>query len=967
MTSWFSFRRVAAPCAAACSLGLSALFALAQIPVNGLADKSVYVDQVSFSIPAEPGFSYSATLDGLPVPINTTNILSQVDYHQLLVQRTNTSTLQAASLSLQFLIRSSERGDTENGLPPWTPYPTIPSSNWEFAGATLQVVTPMSFPPGYPIPVVARINNPEGHALRVNGILEDRPPPPAPVQAPPSGYVPVRILRGNGSGFLAGTGSSTTSVTYEPRIAGLAVTNTIQIDPPEISWITVSGVLDNDTIWPPNSRIHITGHLTNSPGRTLAIGAGSVVRVSTSVDIYNFGHIVINGTLQQPVVLMPATFGQYWGGFIQHANNASLTAAGTIFTGSGANQGCWFSGHGCSSSLSGIDSHRSEQALFSLKGANCNLSLTDSAAIYNAGQFGHSAASVSGSYRITLNRFLMQRCTTGGEYTDATFSVFDSAFIECPDDSSDFVDGDNDGLYLVNGTHGFTNCLFGWTKDDGIDSGASGFGVFNYQDCWFDSIFHEANSLSGAGKLVTHRRSVFINCGQGVEAGYESPHGTLDNCLAVANIIGGRFGDNYNWTYNGFLRATNSIFLYNYRDVWGMNWADWTNRTNQMDVRSNYFTTLNPILPYNTTWSPGDHANLLNPFFNGVDDSIVGVGLAIRTNRLDSGAFAKGIPVRLSRFSSRPVTIDYQIDSSSGVSRSGTLTFQPGETVKTIKNSDPDLGAAEATSLRISANPASDGAQLTGPWSQAYLVNPGPDRNVLVPQGAVWRFLDINTNLGTAWRLVNYDDSNWRTGAAQLGFGDQDEISQVASNRQVTTYFRHAFVVSNLEAFTTLTVSLLRDDGGIVYLNGNEVFRSNLPLGPVDSSVLATNALPEDETTRFYSKAIDITALHPGTNIAAVEIHQSSASSSDLSFDLKLSGNPVSTAPLLKHFRTISTVASSFPDQLVLYWNDPRAVLEVASDLDGPWVPAYTSNPYALEFYGFGFGNGRQFYRLRGP
>src|SRR6185369_12829980 len=110
-----------------------------------------------------------------------------------------------------------------------------------------------------------------------------------------------------------------------------------------------------------------------------------------------------------------------------------------------------------------------------------SVSLNDSAVMYLAGQLGHS---VSGG-TFTFNRFLMQRTTTGGEFTGADFTVNDSAFIECPVDNADFVDGDNDALYLVSGNHSFTNTLFGWTKDDGVDSGGSGVGRLHYERCWF--------------------------------------------------------------------------------------------------------------------------------------------------------------------------------------------------------------------------------------------------------------------------------------------------------------------------------------------------------------------------------------------------------------------------------------------------------------------------------------------------
>jgi hypothetical protein len=132
------------------------------------------------------------------------------------------------------------------------------------------------------------------------------------------------------------------------------------------------------------------------------------------------------------------------------------------------------------------------------------VTLTDSSAIYLAGQLGH--AYNGGTFNFT--RFLMQRTTTGGEYTGASFTVNDSALIECPDATSNFVDGDNDGLYLVSGTHNFTNTLFGWTKDDGIDSGGDGVGRLHYEQCWFEATFHEGNSFPASRTPPRAERSI---------------------------------------------------------------------------------------------------------------------------------------------------------------------------------------------------------------------------------------------------------------------------------------------------------------------------------------------------------------------------------------------------------------------------------------------------------------------------
>jgi hypothetical protein len=168
---------------------------------------------------------------------------------------------------------------------------------------------------------------------------------------------------------------------------------------------------------------------------------------------------------------------------------------------------------------------------------------------------------------------------------------------------------------------------------------------------------------------------------------------------------------------------------------------------------------------------------------------------------------------------------------------------------------------------------------------------------VLVPAGSVWKYLDNGSDQGTAWIAPAFDDSTWAFGPAQLGFGDGDEVTVISSGpdpsvRAITTYFRHSFGVTNTAGISNLTVRLLRDDGGVVYLNGVEVFRSNMPNGPITFTTLASTTVGgPDETVNFFSGDVPPGLLVSGFNSIAVEIHQASVISSDLSFDLELVAN----------------------------------------------------------------------------
>jgi hypothetical protein len=166
---------------------------------------------------------------------------------------------------------------------------------------------------------------------------------------------------------------------------------------------------------------------------------------------------------------------------------------------------------------------------------------------------------------------------------------------------------------------------------------------------------------------------------------------------------------------------------------------------------------------------------------------------------------------------------------------------------------------------------------------------------VLLARGSVWKYLDNGSDMVTSWYSPLFDDSGWSSGNAQLGYGDGDEFTVVGygpdpDNRYVTTYFRTTFSISDPSDYYELQLHLLRDDGAIVYLNGEEVVRSNMPTGIIDYLTLSSTPVTSEDESTFFSFSIDTSYLVAGTNILAVEIHQSALNSTDISFDLELTG-----------------------------------------------------------------------------
>ena len=167
----------------------------------------------------------------------------------------------------------------------------------------------------------------------------------------------------------------------------------------------------------------------------------------------------------------------------------------------------------------------------------------------------------------------------------------------------------------------------------------------------------------------------------------------------------------------------------------------------------------------------------------------------------------------------------------------------------------------------------------------------------ILPFGSTWRYLDNGSNQGTAWRASAFDDSTWATGPAQLGYGNGDEATvtgfidadpgTAGVQKNATTYFRTTFNVPDPTQYSSLRLTLMYDDGGAVFVNGTQVARTaNLAA----NAVYNTFANPSSSDNAAQAWPLAPTVLEAGLNTIAVEIHQASATSTDISFDLQILG-----------------------------------------------------------------------------
>lgn len=226
-------------------------------------------------------------------------------------------------------------------------------------------------------------------------------------------------------------------------------------------------------------------------------------------------------------------------------------------------------------------------------------------------------------------------------------------------------------------------------------------------------------------------------------------------------------------------------------------------------------------------------------------------------------------------------SLTYQWTQASGP---GSVQIQ-NASQRTATFSFPGVGVFV---LRFSAN---DG-EFTVADTLAVAISRPLAETRFIAAGSVWKYLDDGSDQGTAWRAPTFNDGAWKSGPAKLGFGDTQttvvSFGPDASAKFITTYFRKAFNVTGAKSVASLNARLLRDDGAVVYLNGTEVFRNNMPAGAVVYSTTAQTAIGGGDETTFFDNAVDPALLKEGANVIAVEIHQNNGGSSDLGFDLEL-------------------------------------------------------------------------------
>jgi hypothetical protein len=140
----------------------------------------------------------------------------------------------------------------------------------------------------------------------------------------------------------------------------------------------------------------------------------------------------------------------------------------------------------------------------------------------------------------------------------------------------------------------------------------------------------------------------------------------------------------------------------------------------------------------------------------------------------------------------------------------------------------------------------------------------------------------------TAWAAPEFDDSGWLDGATGIGYGDGDDETVLRDMRgnYLSVYLRRRFTVDDLFQVKNLILEIAYDDGFVAYLNGKEIGRSANMDNRGNPPAHNRNANGGHEVTSgaaYIGLARFRNIMKQGENVLAIQVHNASLNSSDLS------------------------------------------------------------------------------------
>ncbi|MDA1275028.1 MAG: lamin tail domain-containing protein [Verrucomicrobia bacterium] len=740
-----------------------------------------------------------------------------------------------------------------------------------------------------------------------------------------------RLALRNGSGSVLVTIAGTSDFVLTVRANGETTSKSIRNRASE-PVILVGGTLQGSTPkW--SGVLNITNTVVVSALSTLTIEPNTLILINgetsgtRGIGIQVNGSIQSLGTEQNPISITTINHSRNWGQ-IRHDNAQPSLYQFTLISKAGRAPGEGHTGAGPA-----------------VRTSNSSIVFTSSViSDLNAGNGTIGKIMTANGSNLKFHNSILARARMGPEISGTGLEMRESFIVEMtgPDDA--------DGIYLHESAGRpllISDTVIAFGDDDAVDTFDSNVTLRNCILRDWANPNEDAKGVSVFHGEVDIEHCLFVNCFVGVSAKSSGPLATvrIDHCtitgiekgVSAATKSNATAGNIRFFLSNSIVRSADavhsdfgpekfvSVSYCNLSEPWP---GAGNNTDNPLFVNSSAGDFR--MQPGSPAIDAGDPAFPLD-----LDGSRTDIGFAAASS-ISGGFFVSIVSPPSGAIFVAPTNITVtaiansstgavsRVEFFEGTNKLGESLASPFQTVwtgvpvgnYTLRAVATQTGGLIATSAPVSISVAS---------------GQGPSTNLLVSAGSEWKYLDDGSDQGPAWRQANFNDGSWKSGNAQLGYGDGDEATVIsfgpsANNKYPTTYFRRAFALEDPARVRSLILDILRDDGAIVYLNGQEAFRVSMPAGPADYRTYATAA----SEYNWEQTSLNPTLLVAGNNVLAVEVHQGNAGSSDLSFDLALSA--VLSAPA--NSKPLVTITS--PADGSIYGTSASLIIKAnALDVDG--------------------------------
>ena len=251
----------------------------------------------------------------------------------------------------------------------------------------------------------------------------------------------------------------------------------------------------------------------------------------------------------------------------------------------------------------------------------------------------------------------------------------------------------------------------------------------------------------------------------------------------------------------------------------------------------------------------------------------------------------------------------------------------------------------------------------------------------LFSRGSSWNYYDQGSLDGVDWTSSSYN-ATWPDGNAPLGYFVTDGANSRSyqtfldygddNNKYPTSYFRKTITLNAApKSSENFTLNWIADDGFIIYVNGQEAGRYQMPSANISFNTFATTYAHDNPDAGTMT--LDAALFKRGRNTIAVELHNNAANSTDVYWDAELIYNQVShddivstentyEIPQNSSALTLTAIYEQMPENDTEAWDvHPVKINEVSADNDvyvsdifkkSDWIELYNTTNHDIDAAG---------------